>query len=88
MYNACMTVAMQIRDVPDQVRDALAAEAARRGQSTQAYLLALVVEEAKAITNADMFFRMAPLRVDLSAVDIVGMIRQGRDDGFEVDRDA
>lgn len=41
-----MSVAIQIRDVPEGVRDALAEMARRRGQSMQAYLLALLEQEA------------------------------------------
>ena len=45
MYNACM-VALQIRDVPDDVRDALAERARQAGQSLQGFLLEVVVREA------------------------------------------
>lgn len=41
-------VAMQIRDVPDEDRDALAAQARERGVSLQALLRELVSREAKA----------------------------------------
>lgn len=37
-------VAVTIRDVPDDVRDELAARAARAGQSLQEYLRALLVD--------------------------------------------
>lgn len=40
-------VALQIRDVPDDVRQALAERARARGQSLQAFLLWLVEEEAR-----------------------------------------
>lgn len=50
MYNTCM-VHIQIRDVPDDVRDALAGAARARGQSMQAYLLGLVTEEARRAAN-------------------------------------
>lgn len=39
-------VALQIRDVPDDVRDALVERACEAGQSLQGYLLGLVVREA------------------------------------------
>lgn len=39
-------VALQIRDVPTSVRDALAARARAQGQSLQAYLLDVVRREA------------------------------------------
>jgi antitoxin FitA len=51
MHNACV-VALQIRDVPDEVRDALVAQAKARGQSLQAYLLELVEREASRYRNA------------------------------------
>ncbi|MFI5834422.1 FitA-like ribbon-helix-helix domain-containing protein [Micromonospora sp. NPDC051300] len=45
-------VALQIRDVPEDVRNALAAEARARGQSLQAYLLELVETQARRLRNA------------------------------------
>lgn len=45
MYYACV-VALQIRDVPEPARDALARQAAAKGQSLQAYLRELVLREA------------------------------------------
>lgn len=44
-------VALQIRDVPDDVRQALAEQAAARGQSLQAFLLTLVTDEARRSSN-------------------------------------
>jgi len=44
-------VALQIRDVPDDVRDALAAEARTRGKSLQGLLLELVTTEARRTRN-------------------------------------
>jgi hypothetical protein len=58
MYNACM-VALQIRDVPKDVRDALAAQARARGQSLQGYLLALITEEARRSRNPALLTRFA-----------------------------
>lgn len=58
MYYACM-VALQIRDVPDEVRDALARRAASRSQSLQSYLLDLVATEARRERNADLLRRFA-----------------------------
>lgn len=51
MYNACMSVALQIRDVPEDVRDVLAEMARKRGQSLQAFLLSLVEQEARFARN-------------------------------------
>lgn len=53
MYYACM-VALQIRDVPENVRDTLAARARENGQSLQAFLLALVLREASFSRNLDL----------------------------------
>jgi plasmid stability protein len=87
MYYACMSVALQIRDVPDDVRDAIAERAAQRGQSMQAYLLDVIRREARLARNAQMFDRTSAHRVsipdDLTPERIV---REGRDGGFETDR--
>lgn len=45
MYFDCMAY-LQIRDVPDDVRDALAERARKRGQSLNMYLRDVVVREA------------------------------------------
>ncbi len=58
MHNACV-VALQIRDVPDEVRDALAEQARARGQSLQAYLLELVETQARRMRNAALLDRFA-----------------------------
>jgi plasmid stability protein len=50
-------VALQIRDVPEEVRDALAGRARARGQSLQAFLLALVQEEARRSRNLALLDR-------------------------------
>lgn len=83
-----MTVALQIRDVPDDIRDLLAAQAAARGQSMQAYLLDVVSREARLGTKVDMFWRTEQFRVAIpDELDPVKIIREGRDGGFEIDRD-
>lgn len=84
-----MTVALQIRDVPDDIRDLLAEQARSRGQSLQAYLLDVVTREARLGSKADMFFQTSDIRIDLekSGFDPVAIIREGRDRGFALDRD-
>ncbi|WP_222932832.1 FitA-like ribbon-helix-helix domain-containing protein [Nocardia yunnanensis] len=81
-------MALQIRDVPDEVRDTLAEQAARRGQSLQAFLLGLVEREARLVHNEQMFAETADLRIeipdDLSPETI---IREGRERGFDLDRE-
>jgi len=80
-------VALQIRDVPDDVRDVLARTAAARGQSLQAYLLDVVRREARAVGNIDLFHATARLRVEIpDASTLAHVVREGRDDGFTVDR--
>jgi plasmid stability protein len=41
-----MSVAITVRDVPDEVRDELAARAARSGRSLQEYVRAMLVDAA------------------------------------------
>lgn len=52
-------VALQIRDVPDDVRRTLADRAAAAGQSLQAFLLALVTEEAHRARNTALLQRFS-----------------------------
>lgn len=52
-------VALQIRDVPEDVRDALAVQAKARGQSLQAYLLELVELQARRLRNMAVLERFA-----------------------------
>ena len=83
-----MPVALQVRDVPEEVRDALAEAAAARGQSMQAYLLDLVVEEARIARATSAFADLAPHRVVIPPeLDAAAIVRQGRDAGFDIDRD-
>ncbi|WP_040708825.1 FitA-like ribbon-helix-helix domain-containing protein [Nocardiopsis potens] len=42
-----MTVVVTVRDVPEQVRDALAEEARCRGRSLQAHLLGVLEQQAR-----------------------------------------
>jgi plasmid stability protein len=52
-----MTVTITIRDVPDGVRDELAARAARAGRSLQSYLSDLLAQAAARPTAADVIER-------------------------------
>ncbi|MGH3489966.1 MAG: hypothetical protein ACRDP8_18915 [Actinopolymorphaceae bacterium] len=47
-------VALQIRDVPEEVRDLLVEAAKARGQSLQGYLLALIEKEAGYLRNREI----------------------------------
>lgn len=76
-------VAIQIRDVPEDVRDALAERAAGASQSLQSYLHDLLVEHVRRPQPRD-FARLAPLRAGVSksvTVDTISaIILAGRDD--------
>lgn len=83
-----MNLALQIRDVPEEIRDLLAKQAATKGQSMQAFLLDMVHREAQLTIHLEMFERTRAHRIDIPPeLDPVAIIREGRDGGFEVDRD-
>ena len=69
-----MGVAITVRDVPVEVRDELAARAARAGKSLQEYLRGLLVEVAAKPTAGDVIARARArvsatgLRVDTEAI--------------------
>lgn len=52
-----MSVAITVRDVPDEVRDELAARAARAGMSLQEYLRGMLIETAGRPSVADVIAR-------------------------------
>jgi len=54
-----MPVSMTIRDVPDEIRDVLAARAARAGQSLQEYLRAQLTALAGRPTPDELWERVA-----------------------------
>ncbi len=64
-----MSVAITVRDVPDDVRDELAARAARAGQSLQLYLREMLVETAARPVVADVIAR-ARGRVEATGVRV------------------
>ncbi len=83
-----MSLALQIRDVPEEIRDVIAKRAADKGQSMQAFLLDMVHREAQVAINIEMFERTRDIRIDIPPeLDPVAIIREGRDGGFEIDRD-
>jgi plasmid stability protein len=45
---------MQIRDVPDDIADAIAARARAKGQSAQAYMLDLLAADVRRSRNIDL----------------------------------
>jgi plasmid stability protein len=64
-----MSVAITIRDVPDDVRDELAARAARAGQSLQEYLRGMLVDVASRPAVYDVIAR-ARARVDATGARV------------------
>ncbi len=54
-----MAISITIRNVPDEVRDVLAARAARAGRSLQEHLRAELVDLARRPTVADLLARAA-----------------------------
>ncbi len=60
-------VAITVRDIPDDVRNELAARAARAGQSLQEYLRGLLVTSAAKPTTDDLIGR-ARARVEATGV--------------------
>lgn len=64
-----MGVAITIRDVPDPVRDELAARAARAGMSLQEYLRSMLVRSAARPTVDDVIAR-ARSRVGATGVRV------------------
>ena len=64
-----MSVAITIRDVPDEVRDELAARAARSGRSLQEYVRAMLVDAVARPPVEDVIAR-ARARVDATGVRV------------------
>jgi hypothetical protein len=73
-------VALQIREVPEDVRDTLAERARGRGQSLQAFLLALVEQEARRSRNRALLDRFAGRNdgTRLDPGDAAEAVRQAR----------
>jgi hypothetical protein len=75
-------VAIQVRDVPDAVREALAAEADARGQSLQVFLSEVLEREARLARNRAWLKRtrdnpISRIAADESSADL---IRRQRDE--------
>lgn len=73
--------AIQIKDVPDDVREALAAEAKRSGKSLQAYLLGLLEKEARFARNREIVAQTPLPGAKLTVEEIVAAVREARGDG-------
>jgi antitoxin FitA len=75
-----MPIALQIKDVREEVRDAVAARASARGQSMQTYLRELLEREFRAERNRQLFDGLAPHRsLSLEVDEVVDDIRHGRE---------
>ncbi|MFC6013801.1 hypothetical protein [Nocardia lasii] len=59
-------VALQIRDVPEPLRDQLVALAQRRGQSLQAFLFDLIRDEARRQDNIAVLKQFSPATWDVA----------------------
>lgn len=74
-----MAVAITVRDVPDHVRDELAARAARAGKSLQEYVRGMLVDVAARPPVEDVIAR-ARARVDATGARVdAESIRAARD---------
>jgi antitoxin FitA len=73
-------VALQIRDVPEELRDKLTAIARDRGQSLQMYLLDIVSDEVRRRDNLTVLQRLTGRSwgTRLSSDDVVGTLRAAR----------
>lgn len=71
--------AIQIKDVPDEVRDILTVEAKRAGESLQAYLLGVLEKEARFARNREIVERTPLPGADLGMDEIVAAVRRGPD---------
>lgn len=64
-----MSVVLTVRDVPEEVRDALAASAKASGRSLQAYLLSVLSRQAGYARNAALIHEVS---VDIARLGGVG----------------
>jgi antitoxin FitA len=73
-------VTLQIRDVPEDIRDILAERARQNGQSLQAFLLSLVIREASISQNLGLLSEMEGWASgsDVTADDVLAARNAGR----------
>ncbi len=78
--NTVRMVALQIRDVPEDLRDRLAAIAEERGQSLQAYLFDLVRDEVRRRDNLAVLerFSRSAYGTRLAEGDVTDVLRTAR----------
>ena len=76
-----MPVSMTIRDIPDDVRNELAARAARKGQSLQEYMRGVIVDFAWRPNNEDVLLQIREHARTLGPItmeEILEDVRAGR----------
>lgn len=86
MHSACvyalpMPVALQIRNVPDDLHRKLKQRAARAGMSLSEYLLSEVRASAEQLTLEEMFERLQsrmPVETTVSAAELIREARDSR----------
>ncbi|HEX6467483.1 MAG TPA: hypothetical protein VF069_00185 [Streptosporangiaceae bacterium] len=77
-----MVTTLQIRDVPEELHDVIAARAKAAGMSISQFLLRIVEREASRPTNAEVLERAAQLAArrgrKVGADEIVSALHEGR----------
>lgn len=78
-YDPVMT-AIQIRDVPPEIRDQLAARAREKGQSLSSYLRDVIIREARFADNARVIDEISTWKGQrsFSVDDVLDVIDTGR----------
>jgi plasmid stability protein len=81
IYPAFMSSLLQIRNVPEETRRALKARAASRGESLNAFVLALLEREVARPTAAEVLERARTRteHADLSSLELIAAARAQRD---------
>ncbi len=81
-YSAVMPTVISIRNVPDDVRDELAARAGRSGRSLQEFLRGALIDLASrpdpALLMSEVRARTAALGTSLPARDIIALLDEAR----------
>lgn len=73
-----MAKTLQVRNVPDEVHAALRRRADESGVSLSEYVLREILANATKPSNADVFARLAPLRVDIGVDEILDAVHADR----------
>jgi plasmid stability protein len=82
-HNAVMTTVLTIREVPDDVKEALARDARDHGQSLQGFLLSVLARQASFSRNRQLLTEIdddmaRPGGADASAPDAAALLEQSR----------